>query len=113
MEFVIYAMDRQDGGEARRKARTAHIKYIVENPDHFVYGGPLLDDDGKPRGSLMVMRFEDRPALDRHLAQDPYFQSGVFESVTIWASRQVIPELQPGQLKAELDKQIAADAATR
>jgi uncharacterized protein YciI len=111
MEFVIYALDKPGDGEARRTARAAHLRCITENASHFVYGGPLLGDDGTTRGSLMVLRFDNRAALDSYMAQDPYFSAGIFHSVTVWPSRQVIPEVAPGLLRNELERQLAADAA--
>ena len=44
---------------------------------------------------------------DDYLAKDPYFTGGLFESVTIHASRQVVPELEPGMLAREIEKQKA------
>lgn len=110
MEFVIYALDRAGDGAARRAARAAHLRGVVDNASHFIYGGPLLDEQGKPAGSLFVMRFADRAALDAYMASDPYFTGDVFGSVTVWASRQIVPETAPGFLRAELQRQLAADA---
>jgi len=44
---------------------------------------------------------------------DPYFSADLFESVTIWASRQVIPETIPGSLGTEVEqaRQLAREAA--
>ena len=110
MEFVLYCIDRQDGGKARQAARAAHLAYIADKQDLFRYGGPLLGPDGETRGSLIVLTVPNRAALDQYLGGDPYFSGGVFESVTIWPSRQVVPETTPGALAAELAKQRTADA---
>ncbi|MBA2674170.1 YciI family protein [Ramlibacter sp.] len=111
--FAIYALDKPGGAEARRKARAPHLRFITEHPEAFVYGGPLLGPDGATCGSLMILRAENRAALDRHMAQDPYFNSGMFASVAVWPTRQVIPEASSGALKAELEKQLAVDAAAK
>jgi uncharacterized protein len=109
MEFVLYCIDRDDGGKARQAARAPHLAYIADKQHLFRYGGPLLGDDGKPRGSLLVMSFASRAALDEYVSGDPYFRDEVFASVTIWPSRQVVPETTPGALAAEIDKQRSAD----
>lgn len=43
--------------------------------------------------------------------RDPYFKEGIFGSIEIFESRQIVPELVPGSLEAELAKQRAAEAA--
>jgi uncharacterized protein len=111
MEFVLYCLDRDDGGLARQSARTPHLSYIADKQHLFRFGGPLLGDDGLPRGSLIVLSLPDRAALDAYMSGDPYFRDNVFASVTVWPSRQVIPEAQPGLLAAELQKQRLVDAA--
>ncbi len=113
MEFVLYCIDRDDGGQARQAARAPHLAYIADKQHLFVYGGPLLGDDGRPRGSLLVMNMPSRAALDDYLSGDPYFRDAVFASVTIWPSRQVVPETTPGALAAELQKQQALDRQER
>jgi uncharacterized protein YciI len=110
MEFVIYCLDKPDGADARRRARMAHLEFEIKHQGSFKYGGPLLSPDGETKGSLAVMSFSNRAALDEYLAEDPYFKSNLFASVTIWNSRQVVPELAPGLLQTELVKQRAIDA---
>jgi uncharacterized protein len=111
MEFVLYCLDRDDGGRARQAARTPHLAYIADKQHLFRFGGPLLGDDGLPRGSLIVLSLPDRAALDAHMSDDPYFRDKVFASVTVWPSRQVVPEAAPGLLAAELAQQRLVDAS--
>lgn len=61
----------------------------------------------------MIVSAPDRAALERHIQGDPYFSADLFGSVTIWASRQVIPETVPGAPRTELDqaRQVAREAA--
>jgi uncharacterized protein YciI len=110
MDFVIYALDKPDGGRARQSARAGHLRTLMAQVEHVVFAGPLFDGNGQPCGSLFVLRFEDRAGLDGYMAQDPYFSGGVYESVTVWPTRQVVPETTPGALQAELQRQLAADA---
>jgi hypothetical protein len=39
------------------------------------------------------------------MLEDPYFGADLFESVTIWSTRQVVPETTPDALRAELAEQ--------
>ena len=113
MDFILYCLDKPDRTHVRRKVRAAHLAYIAGRQDTFRYGGPLLDERGHVRGSLMILSAPDRAALESHMRGDPYFGADLFESVTIWASRQVIPETVPGALRAEVEQErlIARAAA--
>lgn len=113
MKFVLYCIDRADGGKARQAARALHLAYIADKQHLFHFGGPLLGTDGVTQGSLFVLEMPDRAALDEYMRGDPYFSGDLFESVTIWPSRQVVPETTPGLLAAELEKQRTLDAAAR
>jgi hypothetical protein len=59
-------------------------------------------------GSLFVFDIADRAALDAHLAADPYFREGIFETVEIYESRWMVPEREPGFLAAEAERARAA-----
>ena len=48
-----------------------------------VCAGALLDDEGKMKGSLLVMQYESREELDAYLAQEPYVVEGVWETIEV------------------------------
>lgn len=102
MPYVLYCIDKPGRGAQRAGVRAAHLAYISRRAGAFVYGGPLHDESGQVRGSLMVLDLPDRTALDTHMRGDPFFGADLFESVTIWSTRQVIPEREPGALAREL-----------
>ncbi len=110
MPFIIYAKDKP-GSPLRARHRGAHLDFVATCREVFLYGGPMLDEGGKVVGSLMVLDLPDRTALEAHMARDPYFAEGIFGSVEAFESRQIVPELVPGSLEAELAKQRAAEAA--
>lgn len=110
MPFIVYAKDKPNS-TLRAQHRATHLAFVATCREMFLYGGPLLDEAGKAVGSLMVLDLPDRAALDAHMARDPYFLEGIFASVEIFESRQIVPELTPGSLEAELAKQRAAEAA--
>ena len=62
---------------------------------------------------MIVLSLPDRGALERYMNEDPYFRCDLFESITVWPSRQVIPQTTPGLLATELDTQRKADAAAQ
>ena len=109
MYFVIVAKDKPTG-DLRAKLRKQHLQFIADKQDLFRFGGPLLADDGRVVGSLMILQLPDRAALDGYMAADPYFKDGgIFESVTVHQTRWIVPEETPGALAAEIEKQAGFD----
>ena len=111
MEFILYCIDRQTAAKSRQQHRAAHLEFISTRQHLFRYGGPLQGPDGSTQGSLMVLNLPDRAAVEQYMNEDPYFKCDMFESVTVWPSRQVVPETAAGLLAIELGKQREADAA--
>lgn len=107
MDFLVIAHDRPDAGDLRGRLRLAHLEWVSDKQDRFKYGGPIQLPDGTVVGSVMILDLPDRAALDRHLAADPYFKGGLFETVTVRATRQVVPETGAGELAAEIERQKA------
>jgi uncharacterized protein YciI len=52
----------------------------------------VLDPEGKPCGSLLVVDVADRRAAETFAAGDPYAQAGLFESVVIRPFRTVFKD---------------------
>ena len=90
--FVLTCFDKQDSLALRLATRPAHLVYIESFPN-LKLGGPLLDDDGSPMGSLFIIETDDREGAADFAANDPYAQAGLFESFTIRPWRQVIGDL--------------------
>ena len=112
MLFIVHALDRPGTQALRMQARVPHLEFVAEHTSVFRFGGPLLGDDGRPIGSLMILDLPDRAALEAHLAADPFFGSSLFQTVQVWQSAQIVPEATPGALRAELAAQRRQAAAT-
>lgn len=104
MLYVVYCKDKP--GELRGKLRADHLRHVIANPKPYEFGGPLIDDDGRVIGSVMLFEVEDRAQLDAIMAADPYFRGGLFQSVEVHATRQIVPEAQAGLLQQELAKEL-------
>jgi uncharacterized protein YciI len=101
MNFIVIGMDK---GDLRRERRAAHLDYVAARQDRIVYAGPLIES-GRMIGSLFVFDLPDRDALDAHLAGDPYFaDGGIFETVTVYESRMMVPEPRPNFLAEEAER---------
>ena len=89
--FAIHCIDKPDSAELRAATRPAHLAYIETVLDRVLAAGPLLDMDGKPLGSLLIIDFPDREAAIEFAAGDPYALAGLFGSVAVTAWRKVYP----------------------
>ena len=91
MRRVVIADDRPDAGSLRADTREAHLEWIASHRDHVVRAGPFLADDGATMvGSLLVVDFPDREAVESWAADDPYSRAGLFSSVRIRAWKETV-----------------------
>ncbi len=90
MQYIIRAYDGLDMLEMRMSVRPRHLKNMERVKDHVICAGGLLDDEGKMKGSVLVMDFEDRASLDEYLGSEPYIMEKVWERVEIESMNVVI-----------------------
>ncbi|WP_028240389.1 YciI family protein [Stutzerimonas azotifigens] len=87
MLFAIVARDSTAPGtlEKRLAGREAHMKCILELKAKGVVvdGGALLDNDGRMIGSIVFCEAADRSGVDEYLAQEIYYQQGVWNSIEV------------------------------
>lgn len=81
--FALRAVDKPNSLELRLATRPAHLDYWKDRMDKIVLGGPILDDEGKPAGSLMVFEVADKAEAEALVAADPYALAGLFGEVAI------------------------------
>lgn len=90
MKFLIKAYDGEGMLEKRMAVRPRHLEGMKKLLDHIVCAGGLLDDEGKMKGSTLVMEFPDRAALDAYLASEPYVVEHVWDRVEVEVMNVVI-----------------------
>ena len=64
VQFVIRAYDGKGMLEKRMEVRPRHLEGMERIRQHVVCAGGLLDDEGKMKGSMLVMEFESREEPD-------------------------------------------------
>ena len=82
-QFVVRAYDGKGMLEKRLEVRPRHLESIERIRKHVVCAGGLLDDEGKMKGSFIVMEFECRQELDEYLANEPYVLEHVWEKIDV------------------------------
>ncbi len=83
MTFIITAHDGENMLPRRMEVRQEHLENISKIKDRVVCAGGLLDDEGKMKGSVLVMDFDSRKDLDKYLESEPYVVEHVWERVEV------------------------------
>lgn len=97
MLFAVICMDRPESLDLRLASRPVHLAYLTMYAHCIRQSGPMLDTDGRPCGTLLLIDVADRAAAEGFAATDPYAKAGLFESTVIRGFRTVI---QDGEIVA-------------
>jgi len=86
-QYLITAYDYTDPGALQRRMniRPHHFESARElkKSDNFIFGGAILDDEGRMIGSVMVMQFETGEQLEAWKQSEPYITQKIWESYDI------------------------------
>lgn len=87
MQFIVIGHDGKDDDALNRRiaARDAHLKTCADSvaSGNQLIGAAMMDETGKMNGSVMIMDFPDRAALDAWLAREPYISGKVWDQVDV------------------------------
>lgn len=67
--------------DKRMEVRPRHLEGMKTLGRQIICAGGLLDEEGRMKGSALVMEFPDRAALDAYLANEPYVAAGVWQKI--------------------------------
>lgn len=82
-EFILLCQDKKASLELRKATRAAHLDYVAKSENPVLLAGPLLDDEGNPEGSLLIISAKDKKIARRFADNDPYALAGLFARVEI------------------------------
>ena len=83
MQFIIRAYDGEGMLAKRMEVRPRHLEGIERIREHVICAGGLLDEEGKMKGSVLIMEYENREQLDQYLANEPYVQEHLWEKIEV------------------------------
>lgn len=89
MLFALICTDKPGTLDLRLATRPRHVAYLETYKQKIVQAGPLLDADGRPTGSLLIVDVANRAEAEGFAEADPYARSLLFESVVIRPYRMV------------------------
>ncbi|MCR5025518.1 MAG: YciI family protein [Lachnospiraceae bacterium] len=88
MQFLIRAYDGEGKLDKRMEVRPRHLEGMKKLSEHIISAGGLPDDEGKMKGSALIMDFESRKELDDYIANEPYVVEKVWEKIEIEPSNE-------------------------
>lgn len=83
MQFIVKAYDGEGMLDKRMEVRPRHLAGIDQIREHVICAGGLLDDEGKMKGSVLIMEYDNREQLDEYLAAEPYVQENVWQKIEV------------------------------
>ena len=83
MQFLIKAYDGENMLDRRLAVRPRHLENMAAVPGRVICAGGLLDDQGKMKGSVLIVEFEGKEQLDRYLDSEPYIREHVWAKVEV------------------------------
>lgn len=92
--FAFIGRDGPGGAELRTLHRAAHLERLerLAAAGRVRHAGPLLDEAGRPAGSLIVFEAEDLAQAREVAAGDPYVTEGIFERYELFETRVIFPK---------------------
>ena len=81
MQIAITAYDGQNMLEKRMAVRPRHLENLARIKGKILCAGGILDEEGKMKGSVMIVDFDSRECLDEYLKSEPYILEKVWEKV--------------------------------
>ena len=86
-QYLIIARDGDDSEALNRRmaARPAHFELAkkLKAGNNFIIGGAILNNEGKMKGSMMVVQFETEDELIQWMKNEPYINDKVWQQIEV------------------------------
>lgn len=92
MLFAVIRHDRPNSLALRLSERPRHLEYLQTVLGNIVYGGALLDDEGKQIGSMLIIDVADQEAAAAFAIADPFVDADLFASTSVRPFRPVFKD---------------------
>ncbi|MBP1887741.1 YciI-like protein [Sinorhizobium mexicanum] len=92
MLFALLCTDKPGGLQLRLDTRPDHLAYLndLNAKGILKIAGPFLGEDGKPTGTMAIVKAETLEEAKAISEADPYAKAGLFSNVEIKAYNWVI-----------------------
>lgn len=83
MQFLITARDGAGMLERRMRVRPDHLENLRRIDGKVICAGGILDEEGKPAGSVLILDFASRDRLEAYLEHEPYVREKVWQDIRV------------------------------
>ncbi len=98
MKFAVLFEDAPDTASIRRRHLAAHLEFLKCNSQSIQAVGPLLGENAAPTGGLWLVNAETSDDVMQLVEQDPFWPTGLRQSVRI---RQWVQVFANGQVQTD------------
>ena len=81
--YIITCLDKKNSLKKRLANRDLHLKYLKSLKNKLILAGPILNKNNKPKGSVLILKFQNKFELNNFLKNDPYSKVDLFERVNV------------------------------
>ena len=81
--YIITCFDKKNSIKKRLANRELHLKYLKSFKNKIILAGPILNKTNKSKGSVLILKFQNRFELNNFLKNDPYSKVGLFETINV------------------------------
>ena len=81
--FLLLCEDKPDSLDLRLETRASHLAYIAQHEEKVLLAGPMLGEDQKPVGSMLLIEVAGPEEAATFAQNDPYTQAGLFAQTRI------------------------------
>ena len=81
--YIITCLDKKNSLKKRLAHRELHLEYLKSLKNNLILAGPILNKTNKPKGSVLILKFQNKFKLNNFLKNDPYSKVGLFETINI------------------------------
>ena len=90
MAYLVVCRDNENSVNKRLNNRTDHLEYLKSLGKKLILAGPILDKQGNPCGSILVLSFTNREDVDLFIKNDPYSKVNLFSRIEIINFKKVL-----------------------
>ena len=81
--YIVTCLDKKNSLKKRLANRELHLKYLKSFKNKIILAGPILNKTNKSKGSVLILKFQNRFELNNFLKNDPYSKVGLFETINV------------------------------
>lgn len=91
--FCIIGFDGHSSAIKREQLRDEHMKYLrlLKNNNKLFSAGPLLAENNKALGSVLIVDFDNQSEVENWFANEPFNLAGVYKKINIYPYIDAMP----------------------